>query len=91
MPEKSLEQLVKFEWNNDEYWDDALWRGAVVCALKLRWKKSHPRWDRIMLAKLLVFAWIEFRAFVDYEQGRFFVRYGKDAMNRLGCSKVFYH
>ena len=86
---KALESVVKFDWNSDEYWDDAIWRGAVVGALKLALLREYPIIRHVRLIQVLCFAWVELRAFIDYERGKFFVNYGKRALAKFGCSKIF--
>lgn len=86
---KALQAVVKFDWNNDEYWDDAIWRGAVVGSLKLALLREYPILRRMRIIQILCFAWIELRAFIDYERGKFFLNFGKRALDKFGCSKVF--
>ena len=87
--EKSLEYIPKFEWNYDEYFDDALDKAIVVAAMKLGFIREHPIIRRVWLVNMLCCAWIELGAFILYERGKFFTNFRERAFRKFGCSKIF--
>jgi len=86
---QSLEYLLTWEWNNDEYYEDALERGVVVAALKLAFFREHPIIRRVRLVDMLCCAWYEISAFISYERGKFYTDFSERALKKLGCIKVF--
>ena len=87
--EKSIEYILRIKWNYDEYFYDALDKAIVVAALKLAFIREHPIICRVRLVQILCCAWIELRAFILYERGKFFTNFRERAFRKFGCSKIF--
>ena len=86
---QALEYLLIWQWNNDEYYQDALDRAVVVAALKLAFWRKYPYLRRMPLMMTISGMWYELRAFISYERGKFFSNFEKRALCKLGCSKIF--
>lgn len=86
----TVEYLIKWEWNQDEQFEDALDRAVVNVALKTATKKQYPRLMRYSLISWIYGAWIELRSYISYVRGKYYVEFLPQALKRLGCDKIFF-
>lgn len=84
-----IEFIVRNHWNNDEFWDDALCRGAVVAFVKLALWRKYPFIGRVQLLRIISGAGIELCAFMAYERGKFFTDFLSRVYIEFGVTKIF--
>ena len=79
------EKGVTLTWvfNMDEYRDDAIARGIAAMAAKLILWRKHPYLRRVSLLTTLSSAWVELRAFISYERGKFYTQFVPDVIRQL--------
>ena len=85
----TIEYLITWSWNNDEYFDDAKNRAVVVAALKLACWRKYPILRNWRILRFFSGAWYELTAFFAYERGEYFTDFEKRALCKLGCKEVF--
>jgi hypothetical protein len=83
-----IEAIVRCRWHNDEYWDDALCRGAVVAFVKLALWRKYPFIGRVRLLRIVSGARVELCAFTAYERGKFFTEFLSRALREFGVTKI---
>jgi len=70
-------------FNMDEHRDDSKARGIATMAAKLIFWRKHPYLGRVSLLTTLSSMWVELRAFVSYERGKFYTQFVPDVIRQL--------
>jgi hypothetical protein len=86
---KTIEYMVRNEWDNHEYIDDALERAAVLTALKLTFWRKYPIFGRLNFTRAISGAWFELISLISYERGKFYSDFRERALRKFGREEVF--
>lgn len=87
--QKSIEYMLKNEWYNDEYYEDALYRAVIVAALKLAFFRKHPIICRVWLFRVICGVWYEISSLIFYETGKLYTDFSGKVFQKFGRTKVF--
>jgi len=85
----TIESMVRHDWCNQEYWEDALVRAATVAALKLAFWRKYPKISRMRFVQIISGAWYELSALISYERGKYYTHFEKRALRKFGRKEVF--
>jgi hypothetical protein len=85
----SIEYMLRWEWSNDEYLDDAIDRATCVAAVKLAFWRKNPKVSSVRLVRIISSAWFELCAFFSYERGKYYIDFRERVFRKLGRSEVF--
>jgi len=85
----TIENMLRYEWCNDEYLDDALDRAATVATFKLALWRKYPKISRMRFIRIISGAWYELNALIFYELGKYYTHFEKRALRKFGRREVF--
>jgi hypothetical protein len=85
----SIHHLLTWAWNNDEYYELALERAAIVAAQKLAFWRKYPIFGNLRVVRIVSGFYFELRAFLAYEGEKGIGKFRTVEIRKLGCTKVF--
>jgi len=85
----SLENIIRFEWHDDDDFDNTIDRAVIALIEKLAFLRKYPVIRRVYFAAFFLGAFFEFRAFILQETREFYSHYFYGVLKKFGCTEVF--